>query len=282
MIGRGITSETNRGQRGYALLMVLSMLTIMAVGASAAAVVWTTAGIREKETELAWRGNQYVRAIRLYQKKYGHYPKTLADLTDYHSGQPRFIRQAYKDPMNTADDGAWRLIFVLPNGQLQGSVMHKTLSLGGLGAITAGANLNPLGGISNSGSNPGQIGATNTNPGQTPTAPGQSPTPGGDATQNQDQQPPTFGSGQVFGGSVIGVASNVKRPSIRVYQGGDTYFKWEFIYDPTSPTGVIQPGPGPTGTPQGAPGQTPANPQPPSGQQNPSGQQQPQSPPIDH
>ena len=128
-----MTSEIKRGQRGYALLMVLSFLAIMAVGATAAAVTWTTMGTREKESELAWRGNQYVRAIKLYYKKYGRYPKTLADLTDYHSGQPRFIRQAYKDPMNTKDDGAWRLIFVLPNGQLQGSVMHKIAFPGRVG-----------------------------------------------------------------------------------------------------------------------------------------------------
>jgi hypothetical protein len=36
----------------------------------------------------------------------------------------------------------------------------------------------------------------------------------------------------VFGGSVIGVASKVKQPSIMVYQGGKTYFDWEFIWNP--------------------------------------------------
>jgi len=36
----------------------------------------------------------------------------------------------------------------------------------------------------------------------------------------------------VFGGSVIGVASKVKQSSITVYQGGKTYFDWEFIWNP--------------------------------------------------
>jgi type II secretory pathway pseudopilin PulG len=277
MTGGKMTSEIKRGQRGYALLMVLSFLAIMAVGATAAAVTWTTMGTREKESELAWRGNQYVRAIKLYYKKYGRYPKTLADLTDYHSGQPRFIRQAYKDPMNTKDDGAWRLIFVLPNGQLQGSVMHKTLSLGGLGGLVAGANQNPLGGQTNPNNNSVQGGSIGTAQGQTPPTNGQTPATGGDTTQGQDQQqPPTFGSGQVFGGSIVGVASKVERPSIRVYQGGDTYFKWEFIWDPTSPSGTIQPAAAPpTGLP-GSGGQNPPN------QQTPPSQQTPQTPPIDH
>jgi hypothetical protein len=36
----------------------------------------------------------------------------------------------------------------------------------------------------------------------------------------------------VFGGSVIGVASKIKQPSIIVYQGSKTYFEWEFIWNP--------------------------------------------------
>ncbi len=261
------------GQRGYALLMVLSFMAILMIGATAATVKWATAGRRETETEMAWRGNQYVRAIRLYFRKNGRYPQSITDLTDYHSGQPRFIRQAYADPINM-EDGSWRLIYVMPSGQLVGSVMHRSLSLGGLAAMT-GPNQNPLGGQPNSGNNLAPMGSATTSPGQTPPAPGQTPTSGGDSSQGQDQQPPTFGSGQVFGGSLIGVASKIKKPSIRIYQGGDTYFKWEFIYDPTSPTGAIQASTSPATAPAGSTGQTPPNQQPPN-------QQPPQTPPIDH
>lgn len=56
--------------------------------------------------------------------------------------------------------------------------------------------------------------------------------------------------GPVLGATVIGVASKVKRPSLIVYQGGKTYFEWEFIYNPLSVIAVGgQPAPGAAGTP---------------------------------
>src|SRR4029077_13902607 len=102
-----------------------------------------TQGQREKEDELAWRGEQYVRATRLFYKKNGRFPKTMDELTAYHSDQPRYIRQAYKDPMNSSD-GSWRVIYVLPNGQLSGTTIHKQLAgsmpiAGPLGGTPAGA-----------------------------------------------------------------------------------------------------------------------------------------------
>jgi len=38
--------------------------------------------------------------------------------------------------------------------------------------------------------------------------------------------------GAVIGGNIIGLASKVKQPSLRVYDGGDTYEMWEFIWNP--------------------------------------------------
>ena len=63
--------------------------------------------------------------------------------------------------------------------------------------------------------------------------------------------------GPVLGAFLIGVASKVKKPSLIVYQGGKTYFEWEFIYNPLSvlsvggqaAPGITQPGAnGPAGT----------------------------------
>jgi hypothetical protein len=243
---------------GYALLMVLFLMATMLVFAAVGTMSTLTEGQREKETELAWRGNQYVRAVRLYYRKNGRFPSTIEDLTKYHTDQPRFIRQAYKDPMNT-DDGSWRLIYVLPNGQLVGSVMHKALQ-GSLMSMVPAAG-NPLGGSSTGGQNaaPGPGQSTfgqqqNQTPGQTPAT--NQPTPMG-----QDQ---SGNQGQVFGGSLIGFGSKVKKPSIRVYQNGTTYYEWEFIYDPTARTGVAGGGQAPTTPPATAPGTGPAT-QPPSG-----------------
>jgi hypothetical protein len=126
MTARNPKRDPKYGQRGYALLMMIFLVATMMTFAVMATVSIKAQGQRQKEDELAWRGNQYVRAIRLFYKKNGRFPKTIDELTAYHTDQPNFIRKAYKDPMNKAD-GTWRLIYVLPNGQLQGSVMHTQL-----------------------------------------------------------------------------------------------------------------------------------------------------------
>jgi hypothetical protein len=70
--------------------------------------------------------------------------------------------------------------------------------------------------------------------------------------------------GPVLGAFLIGVASKVKKPSLMVYQGGKTYFEWEFIYNPlsvVSVNGQATPGtgvPGLGGQP-GANGAAPTN-----------------------
>jgi type II secretory pathway pseudopilin PulG len=63
---------------------------------------------REREVEAVNRGNQYVRAIRLYYRKFGHYPGSIEQLEK--TNNIRFLRQQYVDPMTGKAD--WRLIKV--------------------------------------------------------------------------------------------------------------------------------------------------------------------------
>src|SRR5438034_6603244 len=105
---------------------------------------------REKEQEMIWRGNQYVRGIKLYYRKTGKFPTSIDDLTKPQLANIRFMRQRYKDPMNH-EDGSWRLIYVGPSGQLIGSLKPQpaiTLPTGIPGATGVGtpaANLNGAG-----------------------------------------------------------------------------------------------------------------------------------------
>jgi hypothetical protein len=106
--------------------MALFMVLAIVIGSQVVIQNAITLGRRERESELIWRGNQYVRAIRLYYHKTGHYPQSLDDLK---TGLPdlHFLRAAaYKDPMNT-EDGAWRFIYINGNGQIVGSVRYATL-----------------------------------------------------------------------------------------------------------------------------------------------------------
>src|ERR1700722_8914566 len=124
-------------EAGYAYLMALFMVLVVIVGTSAAVENVLTTGRRQRDDEVIWRGNQYVRAIRLFYKKTGHYPQNLEDLE---KGQPQlhFLRYAaYRDPLNK-DDGSWRLICVNGAGQIIGSVRYATLQQMALIDLTAG------------------------------------------------------------------------------------------------------------------------------------------------
>jgi hypothetical protein len=111
---------------GFAYLLALFMVLAIVIGSEVVIQNAITLGRRERESELIWRGNQYIRAIRLYYHKTGHYPQSLDDLK---TGLPdlHFLRAAaYKDPMNT-EDGAWRFIYINGTGQIVGSVRYATL-----------------------------------------------------------------------------------------------------------------------------------------------------------
>ena len=221
-----IPNTHRRKQAGYTLLMVVFMVASMLILAAAASQSVLTQGRREKEEEMVWRGQQYARAIGLYYRKFGKYPTKVDDLVKQTNGV-RFLRQAYTDPMNK-DDGSWRFIYVGPNGQLIGSLrktslLQNTLSLPGLAGTSAfGAGLQPL-------SPP----AATTNMNQQPGT-GQAGQPANPATAaNPLESQPEPLQGAVLGGNIIGVGSKIKKPSFRIYLGGDTYEQWEFIWNPT-------------------------------------------------
>ena len=112
-------------ESGYAYLMALFMVVAVIIASTVVLQNLALQGKRIREQEMIWRGNQYVRAIRLYYHKTGKYPQSLDDLE---KGMPElhFLRQEYKDPMNK-EDGSWRLIYVNAAGQIIGSVRYASL-----------------------------------------------------------------------------------------------------------------------------------------------------------
>jgi hypothetical protein len=270
-------------QAGSALLMVIFAVATMLLLTSTAVLRVDTQGRREREAELAWRGEQYQRAIGLYFRKFGKYPTKIEDLVKQTNGV-RFLRQAYPDPMNK-QDGSWRFIYVGPSGQLIGSLRHTSLlqslistpTLPGAPALP-GAAASP--GAAPSSGPAGSTSGAVTAFGQT----GQQTTSQG--FNAMGAQPQSL-QGPVIGGNIIGVASKMKDSSLRVYQGGDTYETWEFIWNPQTQiaipgqgTGPVAPG-APTTAP-GAPGQSiPGGPPtpPPTNPQG-GGTPQPQNPPM--
>jgi hypothetical protein len=264
-----------RGEEGYALLLVVFLTTLMLLATIVAAPSVRTERKREQEEEMIWRGKQYVRAIKLFYRKNGRFPTSLDDLTKPKTGSLRYLRQAYKDPMNK-EDGSWRLIYVGPAGQLIGSLKPpQTLQQGAGQPGTPAAALAGQGTTSQSAfgssqssfgssqssfgsgqsafgssqsafgsqSGPGTTGATGTAQGN-PSAPG-----GGDSTSSPTSLAPTDTS-SIIGGNIIGIGSKIDRKSVIVYEKATNYHLFEFIWDPSKDVMGIG---GATGTQVGTP-----------------------------
>src|SRR6185295_11936700 len=75
-------------------------MSIMAIMMTVAMPTWRQLNQREKEEELVFRGEQYARAIGLFQRKMGPgvYPPTIDVLVDQ-----RFLRKKFKDPITNED-----------------------------------------------------------------------------------------------------------------------------------------------------------------------------------
>jgi type II secretory pathway pseudopilin PulG len=99
--------------RGYAMAVLLVGLSVMAVMLTMAMPVWSQFTKREREAELIWRGQQYARAIGLFQRKFANtFPPNVDILVEQ-----RFLRKKYKDPV-TNDD--FQLIAVAGGGPVGG------------------------------------------------------------------------------------------------------------------------------------------------------------------
>jgi type II secretory pathway pseudopilin PulG len=213
---------------GYAMAALLVGLAVMAVLMSVALPVWRHEMQREKEEELVFRGQQYVRAIRLYQAKTQTLPPSIDVLV-----QGRYIRKKFKDPISGED--------FLPIGAAG--------SLPGQGGQTVPFGRGAQGGQTGQGAQSGQTG-------QPPRSAG-SPATGAGSASRATQPTSAFGitDGGVAAGGMMGVVSKSKDESIRLYQGRNHYNEWPFLFVNQVP-GVPGGGRGQPGGPggQGQPG----------------------------
>ena len=246
-------AKTNaKPQTGFALLMVLFLTTLVLLGAMAAAPYIRTESQREKEQEMIWRGKQYVRGVKLYYRKMGRFPTSVDDLTKPKVGSLRFMRQAYKDPMNK-EDGSWRFIYVGPAGQLIGSLKpQQTVQMPGVGGAQFGTpgGANPQQQTTSFGASGfGQSPSTQTGPqqGQQGTAnqagtanagqPGTQTAAGGNATAADDAANANpsglLADSPVIGGNIIGVGSKINKRSVTIYDKAKNYRLFEFVWNPS-------------------------------------------------
>jgi len=273
--------KTSRArQEGYVLIVMLLFLAVMAIGLTAVAPAIAQRVRREREIELIHRGKQYVRALRLFYRRFGRYPVRLEELEQ--TNNIRFLRKHYKDPMTASGD--WRLIhfgeaqLTLPNAA---PLLPGATTPGSAGTAGSGSSSSSFANTFSSGSqpNPGQTGTTT--PAQSggtagaATESSQSGQPGQPGTPASQLSSPLGGGPQLGGGPVVGVASTSKKQSIKELNTKNHYNDWEFVYDPrldvmaaqpqapgTQPQPPAQGGAPGVPLPPGAPGMAPTTPAP--------------------
>ena len=238
--------EPQQAEEGFALIALIVAIFIILIFLSIAAPKVARDLRRDRELEAIQRGNQYVRAIQLYYKKFGRYPGSMDQLEK--TNNIRFLRKQYIDPMTGKPD--WRIILV---GQ------NKTTVKGLFGQPLAGIPTTGIGGTSTPGSAIGgssssfgsnTTGSTGTSTGSSSTGATGSSTFGQTGSATGSNTGSSFGStaGSTTGttgigsqsatdfkgaaGPFMGIGHNYSGDSIVTLNEQTDYGTWEFIYDP--------------------------------------------------
>jgi type II secretory pathway pseudopilin PulG len=220
-------------ERGFALAALLVAIAVLSVLMLVAMPTWRHQAQREKEIELIFRGEQYARAIGLYQRKLaGAFPPSLEILVEQ-----KFLRRKYLDPLTGED-----FVPVLAGSPLLGGI-----------ALPAQPGM----------ASPGGVGQSDTPGGEVFQNPDDAVT-GGLPVGVQAPGTGILGAAGIGQGGpgaragVAGVMSKAKGQSIRLYNGRNRYDQWIFVYTaPTAQAGqVASPGQGPDqmGVPRPGPG----------------------------
>src|SRR5215470_18735677 len=91
----------SRSQKGYVLLSIMLMVTLMLIALAVEAPRIAQQIKREKEEELIHRGSEYKNAIKKYFRKFGRYPMNVEQLEN--TNNMHFLRKRYKDPFTGKD-----------------------------------------------------------------------------------------------------------------------------------------------------------------------------------
>jgi type II secretory pathway pseudopilin PulG len=203
-----------------ALLVAMSVMAIML---STAMPVYQTVARREREAELVFRGEQYARAIAMFQRKYANALPPDVDVLI----EQRFLRKKFKDPITGGDfqflgPASPELAESLGTTPQQAQDTLRGRGEGGRGTTSpfARAQQGREGGAQGTGQGAGRSGFSPIGRGSTFTPMGRgAQTAAGQASNAQG----------VGGGGVLAVASKSTQTSMRLYNGKDKYNQWVFM-----------------------------------------------------
>jgi len=218
-----LRGQLRGAEDGYAMAALLVAMSVMAVLASAAMPSWKQMTQREREAELVFRGQQYARAIGLFQRRAGPgvNPPNLDVLV-----QQKFLRKKYKDPITGGD-----FDLISPTTPMAVPTSPTLGGQTGTGrAASPGAATTPA--------------TSRGGPSQPVSSFGRGTQPGGGAA---------VGFGGTVAGGIVGVQSKSKAQSIRIYNGRTHYNEWQFVYIPQAAQPGVRGQPGQPGVPQPGP-----------------------------
>lgn len=208
MIGYLIPNRQSNSERGYTLVALLVVMSLLALFALAAAPQVRQQAQREREKEAIFRGEQVAEAIRSYYRYRGaqgvnSLPTSMEQLTE---GIPRGTKklqilraEAARDPLSSS--GEWRLIGA--TSQDFGGFVRSLTTYSGGTPPTPRRDLAALAGLIPRMSNIIDAQSTDTAPG------------GEDSSANSS-------------GPFLGVASRSQRNSVMTYYGIERHDEWIF------------------------------------------------------
>ncbi|MGA2216667.1 MAG: hypothetical protein ABSG51_01180 [Terracidiphilus sp.] len=228
------TRRPKPSEEGYMLIAVMFMLAIFTIALAVAVPKMAKQIQRDRELETMHRGKQYVRAIKMYYKKFGAYPPNLDALIQ--TNQIRFLRKKYVDPTTGKDE--WKVIHLGQNKvPTAWGFFGVPLNGPGAGANSQCGSASPSSTTSNSSSSssPSIFSSTAGN-NNCPTDSSSGSTTPTDPNANNGNPASGTGTGltgQTFGGmGFIGVSPGSPKQSILVLHKKNHYNEWEFVYDP--------------------------------------------------
>jgi type II secretory pathway pseudopilin PulG len=203
-------------ERGYALLGLMLVVSLLAIAAAAVAPTIALQIKRDREEEMIHRGIQYRRAIRSFSKHTGRFPLRVEELEDTNGA--RYLRKAYKDPIT---GGEFRLLH-MNDIAAYGAGLNPGINTAGLPA-GGGTNL----AFATASPAPATAPTTATDPPAEQNAPQSGP----DGQAAQTTPPAASAPGDALGGGLIfGVASRSKKKTIREFNHKSRYDQWLFFY----------------------------------------------------
>ena len=106
--------------RGFALAALMIFMMALSILMAVAVPAYRIQAQRELEEELIFRGQEYVRAIQKYQRRFGIYPPSIDALME--TNGLRFLRRQYTDPISGE---SFRLLTINPDGSINGSTLYQ-------------------------------------------------------------------------------------------------------------------------------------------------------------